>query len=101
VATTAALSQRRITVAQTRSHGFATLAAAGVPLLGFFLLLQFEGFAPLLNRQSIWQGHWNPVINTLRFGALMIGVILLAVWAADISRFYQSLRFKESARRPS
>jgi hypothetical protein len=74
------------------SQTFPALSVGCVPLLWFFVLLQLESVAPFASRAGVWGGAWNPVTNLVRFIALMIGVVLLAMWIVDGMRMYYSLR---------
>lgn len=74
------------------SQTFPVLSVGCVPLLWFFVLLQLESVAPFASRAGVWGGEWNPVTNIVRFAALMIGTVLLAMWIVDGMRMYCSLR---------
>jgi hypothetical protein len=87
------------------SHGqswaktFPMMSVGAVPLVWFFVLFQFEGFAPYIAHPDAWLHWWNPVTNYVRFIILMVGIVLLAIWILDAGRLYQSIRNRHIAGR--
>lgn len=85
------------------SHGqswaktFPVMSVGAVPLVWFFVLFQFEGFAPYTAPADAWLHWWNPVTNIVRFVILMAAIALLAVWVLDAGRLYQSMRDRHIA----
>jgi hypothetical protein len=71
---------------------FALLAAASMPVLWLFLLLQLEALAPFLSDRSMWEASWNPVSNLARFFLVLLGFGVLGLWMLDLSRLLGTLR---------
>ena len=80
---------------QSWTRAFGALAIGCMPLVWFFVLLQLEGVAPMVSKSEGWYDIWNPVTNYVRFGVLMIGIMLLGAWAVDAGRMYRHVRDRE------
>ena len=82
---------------QSWAKTFPVMSVGAVPMLWFFVLFQFDGFAPYTARAEAWLHWWNPVTNVVRFAILMAGMVLLAVWIVDAGRLYRSMRERHIA----
>jgi len=81
---------RRVRRIHNFRERFAVVAAASMPVLWFFVLLQLEGLAPLAGGTPLWEG-WNPLTNFVRFIMLMGAIVLTGLWVVDAGRLCQTM----------
>lgn len=81
--------------AQSWTRCFAATAVGCVPLLWFFLLLQMECLAPLVDYDDLWHHHLNPLTNGIRFTLFVSSLMLMAVWMFEAARLRESVRYQQ------
>jgi hypothetical protein len=73
---------------------FCAVSVGCAPLLWFFLLLQLNCLAPLVEYDDLWHHHLNPLTNSVRFGVFLGAMMLMAFWVLEAAKLRESVRFQ-------
>jgi hypothetical protein len=79
---------------QSWTRCFSAVSIGAVPLLWFFLLLQANSLAPLVEYEDLWHHYLNPLTNSVRFATFLGSMMLIAIWVLEAAKLRESVRFQ-------